>query len=230
MKKKLMIIFVMLLVCTGMFVLAQKAQSSVIDKKNKAEAAVANKSSENKNVVDNKVETDKATETPKEENKEQAAANSTESKPNNSNGSEEGKPSSKQTTSTQPNPGPPAPAPSTPVVVPVTPKKDSNFAIIDEVNNKIIIEKKVDFDNVTIDFITCKLLKEAGINYGNDDEGSSSSYFYSIAGLTERKAGPLSGWCFYLNGKKPGMGAGSYIYHKGDVLVWKYMRDAVNSK
>jgi len=225
MKKKLMIIVVMLLVCTGMFILAQKAQSSVIDKKNKAEAAVANKSSENKNVADNKVETDKATETPKEENKEQATANSTESKPNNSNGSEAGKPSSKQTTSTQPNP-----APSTPVVVPVTPKKDSNFAIIDEVNNKIIIEKKVDFDNVTIDFITCKLLKEAGINYGNDDEGSSSSYFYSIAGLTERKAGPLSGWCFYLNGKKPGMGAGSYIYHKGDVLVWKYMRDAVNSK
>ena len=225
MKKKLMIIVVMLLVCTGMFILAQKAQSSVIDKKNKAEAAVANKSSENKNVADNKVETDKATETPKEENKEQATANSTESKPNNSNGSEAGKPSSKQTTSTQPNP-----APSTPVVVPVTPKKDSNFAIIDEVNNKIIIEKKVDFDNVTIDFITCKLLKEAGINYGNDDEGSSSSYFYSIAGLTERKSGPLSGWCFYLNGKKPGMGAGSYIYHKGDVLVWKYMRDAVNSK
>ena len=228
MKKKLMIIVVMLLVCTGMFVLAQKAQSSVIDRKNKAEAAAANKSSENKKVVDNKVETNKATETPKEENKEQTAANSTESKPNN-NGSEVGKSSTKQTTSAQPAPGQATHTPSSPVV-PITPSKDSNFAIVDEVNNKIILEKKIDFDNVTVDFITCKLLKEVGINYGNDDEGTATSYFYSIAGLTERKSGPLSGWCFYVNSKKPGMGAGSYIYHKGDVLVWKYMRDAVNSK
>lgn len=237
MKKKLFIILVMLIVCAGLFTLAQKAQSSILNKKSKIEAAAPSENSETKKVADNNAETNKAAETPKVENKEQtSAAASSESKSNvsnssnSTNGSDTEKSTSKQTTPTPPASTRDTQGATTPkTVVPVAPDKDNNFAIIDEVNNTILLQRKIDFDNVTIDFITCRLLKAAGIDYGNEDEGTATSYFYSIGGLTERKSGKLSGWCFYVNGKKPGMGAGSYIYHRGDVVIWRYKKDAVNN-
>jgi len=229
MKKKLIIVLIMILVCSGLFMLAQKAQSSVIAKKNNAETITTSEKSEVKKTSDNKLETNKAGEIAKGENKEQSSTTSASANKPSSN-SETGKSISNQTTTKKPVTAAPVTNPSTPeAAVTPTPSKESNFFIIDEVNNKTLLEKNIDFDNVTIDFITCKLLKEAGISYGNDDEGTTTSYFYSIGGLTERKAGPLSGWCFYVNGKKPGMGTGGYIYHRGDVVTWKYKKDAVNN-
>ena len=231
MKRKLMIIIVMLLVCTGMFMLAQKAQKSYQDKNSKVTASKDN-SADTKKAEDNikKTETNSTAEPSKVEDKNQqtSAVNTTQNKPantaastsNNGNSS-----SSPQQPTTPQAVVTPTPAPK---AMPV-PKADSNFVIIDEVNKSIILEGKFDFDKVTIDFITCKLLKEKNIVYGNDDEGTSMSYFYSINGLTEKKAGALSGWCFYVNGQRPGIGAGSYIYHKGDVLIWRYKENALKN-
>lgn len=217
MKKKMILIGVMIFVCSGMFMFAKKAQNSYFNKgsNSKVEAASNSEAQEQPGISS---ESEKSKENTPVANNTTAPAVSvsqTQTKPS--------------TPAKPPTPTTPT-TPTTPAVgsMPI-PQKDSNFVIIDEVNRKIILEKKIDFDNVTIDYITCKLLNDAGIKYGNEDEGTSTSYFYSIAGLAERKAGPLSGWCFYVNNKKPGLGAGSYIYHKGDVVVWKYLEDAINN-
>jgi len=228
MKRKLMIIIVMLLVCTGMFTLAQKAQKSYLSKSNKVSASKDNSADIKKSEESSKkAEINNTAEASKPESKtQQSAVNTTQNKPSNTSTSGNNGNTSSPTQQPTNTPTAVAPAPA-PKAMPV-PKADSNFVIIDEVNKNIILESKIDFDNVTIDFITCKLLKENNKSYGNEDEGTSVSYFYSINGLAEKKAGPLSGWCFYVNGQRPGIGAGSYIYHRGDVVIWRYKEDSLN--
>jgi hypothetical protein len=231
MKKKLMIIGAMIFVCTGLFLLAQKGQNSYINNKVSTTIPVESKAAEI--ASNNEVQPSAKVGSVSEQNKTNTAAatgstaKASEVKPN----STESKAVTKAPEVPKATPTPSPAAATPPVQVPAEPKVKGNFnfAILDEVNNKVIIDKNVDFDNVTVDYITCKILKDAGIKYINEGEGSSTSYFNSIAGLTERKAGPLSGWCFYINGQKPGLGAGGYSYHKGDVVQWKYSKDALNN-
>lgn len=96
----------------------------------------------------------------------------------------------------------------------------SNFIVRDSVNDKILVSKHVEFNGETVADITkqnvsCKV--------------KSGDYFYEIAGLKERSAGPLSGWCYFINGSKPGIGSGSYVLKKDDIIEWKFLKDGVNN-
>ncbi len=60
--------------------------------------------------------------------------------------------------------------------------------------------------------------------------GSGDSiYFSRILGVSEKSAGPMSGWCFYVNGQKPGLSAGSYKLKAGDTVEWKFLQDGTNN-
>lgn len=221
-KKKFIIIAVMIFVCTGLFILSQKLQNTYLNNKvsnasqvqNKVASSGSIKPSEKVVSLSGQSKTNTATDIAKQN----TGANKTVAK-------------AAETQKATPKAVAPAAtiSASKPVAAKPQDKGPYNFRILDTINNKVIIEKNIDFDNVTVDFITCKLLNAAGIKYINEGEGSSTSYFNSIAGLAERKAGPVSGWCFYVNGKKPGIGVGGYNYHKGDKIEWKYLKDALNN-
>lgn len=222
MKKKVMIIGVMIFVCTGLFMIAQKVQNSYLNNTvttHKVKAEVVDK-------VDTLVQQGKVNTSPDIEKQ----------------ASEVEKPIAKveeapkvvEKTVTAPAITAPAITATPKVVVKPEDIGPFNFRILDTEDNKVkvLLEKNIigidDFNNKTLDYITCTLLKQSGIRYINEGESTAVSYFNSIAGLTERKAGPLSGWCFYVNGAKPGIGAGNCIYHKGDLVEWKYSTDALN--
>ncbi len=118
----------------------------------------------------------------------------------------------------------------TPAVKDETP----NFIVIDTISNKTLASKYVDYDNITVAQLTFKVLDELGIKYRTTGF-NDTTYFASIAGLREKAAGPLSGWCYYVkksgsNGfVKPNVGTGSWIYNKGDTVIWKYWEDGVNN-
>ncbi|WDC85514.1 DUF4430 domain-containing protein [Caloramator sp. mosi_1] len=106
-----------------------------------------------------------------------------------------------------------------------TPQKP-NFYIIDTVNNRVIYKGYVDINSKTAGDVTLKVLIDNKISYRAKGTGGSI-YFSSIAGLKERDYGANSGWCYYVNGVKPSVGAGSYILKDGDVLEWKYLEDGL---
>lgn len=124
--------------------------------------------------------------------------------------------------------------PSTTPEKPIEPKTP-NFIVRDMVNNKVILSKHVDYEDITVADLTKKVLDESGLKYRTTGAGATT-YFASIAGLTEKKHGPLSGWCYYVKRsgsnafEKPPIGAGSLRYKKGDIVEWKYWSDGINEK
>lgn len=111
--------------------------------------------------------------------------------------------------------------------------EQSVLTIIDEAHGgKIVLKKNIEEDG-TVGYVTCKLLDEAHISYKATGD-PSTLYFSAINGIQERKAGQLSGWCYYVkkNGSsnffKPSTGCGQYKLNKGDSVVWKYLKDALN--
>lgn len=103
-----------------------------------------------------------------------------------------------------------------------------NFFIVDTVSGKNILSPAyIEYNGETAAQITFKILDASGIIYKPSGFGNSI-YFSSIAGIKEREAGPSSGWCFYVNGKKPNVGAGAFKLNKGDVLEWKYLKDGIS--
>ncbi|AZV57179.1 DUF4430 domain-containing protein [Clostridium sp. AWRP] len=115
------------------------------------------------------------------------------------------------------------------------PEENNSFQFIDTVHrNNVFLRKDVNnMDGQTVGYITEKLLDEAKINY--KCTGSVSTiYFAAINGLYEKKAGRLSGWCYYVRKKgqnkfvKPNVGSGQWIYHTGDIVVWKYLQDGIH--
>lgn len=119
---------------------------------------------------------------------------------------------------------------------PVPDVKDEtpNFIVIDTISNKTLASKHVDYDNITVAQLTFKVLDELGIKYRTTGF-NDTTYFSSIAGLREKQAGPLSGWCYYVKKSgssefvKPNVGTGSWLYNKGDTVIWKYWEDGVNN-
>lgn len=109
--------------------------------------------------------------------------------------------------------------------VQVEKKEDPNIFIIDEVNGKQILSCYLNIEGKNAANVTIEALTSNGISYKVD----SSMYFSSIAGLKERSAGKASGWCYYVNGVKPGVGAGSYVLKKGDKVTWKFLKDGINN-
>jgi hypothetical protein len=108
------------------------------------------------------------------------------------------------------------------------PEQKPNFIVIDTITGKTLLSKKVVFNGETAAKITIQVLDNANINYRTSGFGSTL-YFSSIGGLKEREAGELSGWCYYVNGEKISIGAGSYKLGSNDVIQWKYLKDGISN-
>lgn len=117
----------------------------------------------------------------------------------------------------------------------VSTQEEPTLTIIDAVhNNKIILKKHIEKDGETVGSATCRLLDESHISY--KIKGTADTlYFSAIDGIEEKKEGQLSGWCYYVkeNGSsdflKSNVGSGQYKLKKGDSVIWKYLKDALNN-
>jgi len=108
-----------------------------------------------------------------------------------------------------------------------TEKKPSvTFAVYDTVSGTCLTSKTVDIaDGDTAADVTMKALDG---DYRAAGSGESI-YFSKIMGIAEKSAGPLSGWCFYVNGGKPGISSGAYKVQAGDAVEWKFLKDGTNN-
>lgn len=115
-----------------------------------------------------------------------------------------------------------APTPRTPEKLP------DNFKVIDTVTNKVLLSSRVDFENTNAGDATLKALQDTKVEYKASRMGGAM-YVSMIGGIAEMSAGPSSGWCYYVNGAKPGCSASSYALKKDDVLEWKFQKDGLNN-
>ncbi|MBU5590436.1 DUF4430 domain-containing protein [Clostridium sp. MSJ-4] len=102
-------------------------------------------------------------------------------------------------------------------------KQEPNVRILDEANGTNIISDYVQIEGKTVEDATKEILNKNSINYV-----VKAGYFSSISGIKERSAGKASGWCYYVNGNKPGVGASAYVLKAGDKLTWKFLKDGIN--
>jgi len=101
-----------------------------------------------------------------------------------------------------------------------------NFKVYDSVSGAFLASLAVDIsDGDTVAEVTMSALDGDCRATGSGD----SIYFSRIMGLSEKSAGPMSGWCFYVNGQKPGLSAGAYKLKAGDVVEWKFLKDGTNN-
>ncbi|MBI6871878.1 DUF4430 domain-containing protein [Clostridium aciditolerans] len=243
-KKKYLIALIAFVVCSAMFFLAIKAQRMYANN-------VTNKQASQSKDEDTK-KAPKAAEENKKEGENSAKPSDTPQSTDSSKAADKAKDSTKSGEKTANNQTSTVPQENKAVsndskgsvtaeaTVPkqstATPKPDeeATFVFIDTVNgNRVILQKHVDIEGETVGYITCKLLDEAKINYRTT--GSASTlYFAAIDGLEEKKAGRLSGWCYYVKKKgdtrfhKPNVGSGQWTYKKGDIVVWKYLADGIH--
>lgn len=108
------------------------------------------------------------------------------------------------------------------------PKKQPNFIIKDDISGKTILSINVNIENKTVAQVTFQALDNKGISYRTSGRGEAI-YFTMINNLKARDQGPLSGWCYFVNGAKPGVSCGAYKLKSGDVVQWKYLEDGVNN-
>ena len=108
------------------------------------------------------------------------------------------------------------------------PKKTPNLVIKDNISGKIILSINVNTENKTVGEITLSELNNRGINYSSSGRGETV-YITMINNLKARGNGALSGWCYYVNGTKPGVSCGAYKLKSSDVVEWKYLEDAINN-
>ncbi|GAA0770415.1 hypothetical protein GCM10008908_13140 [Clostridium subterminale] len=263
-KNKILLIISALIIFTGMFVFAQKLQKSynnTIAEKSTITDERENKE-DSKNDKINKEVSNKETSTDTTDNKENSKINKSNEEVNdkenivdndssivkdnydaNNKKTSNTKNSSAEKKETSSEKKEPSNLTDSSKVT-VEPKKEEqapdvkdetpNFIVIDTISNKTLASKHVNYDNITVAQLTFKVLDELGIKYRTTGF-NDTTYFASIAGLREKAAGPLSGWCFYVKKSgsnefvKPNVGTGSWIYNKGDTVIWKYWEDGVNN-
>lgn len=113
------------------------------------------------------------------------------------------------------------------------PSAEADMTIINGITGKVLLNKYVKYESQTVADITIKMLDASNISYKTSGIGSTI-YFSSIGGLNEKAEGPLSGWVYYVKKSgtssfiKPSVGAGGFILHEGDSLMWKYLKNALN--
>lgn len=95
----------------------------------------------------------------------------------------------------------------------------SNFVILPTTKYEILKE------NESVWSITLRAIKEHHIHL--EYQGSNANYYGSvyiqgINHLYQYDAGNLSGWLYYVNDKKAGVGCSSYQVKNGDHIVWQY--------
>lgn len=108
------------------------------------------------------------------------------------------------------------------------PKKEPNLIIKDDISGKIILSINISTENKTVGELTMSELDNKGIAYKTTGRGDTI-YFTMINNLKARDSGPLSGWCFYVNGSKASISCGAFKLKAGDVVEWKYLKDGVNN-
>lgn len=101
-----------------------------------------------------------------------------------------------------------------------------NIEIIDEASNSFTNKNfNVEFkEGESLNDVMVRFLPENADNYKMVD-----GYLSKLYGLKERDQGPYSGWIFYLNGVKSGVGTKDVILSSGDNITWKYVKDGVSS-
>ncbi len=108
------------------------------------------------------------------------------------------------------------------------PKAEPNFIIKDDISGKVILSINVSTENKTAGEVTFSELARSGISYKASGRGDAV-YFTMINGLKARDFGPLSGWCYYVNGVKSSISSGAYKLKESDVVQWRYLEDGVNN-
>lgn len=238
-KKKYVIAASAFVICFLLFILAVRVQKMYANNVTNEQSTSQKKQSdtgksEDKKSVEvkkeNKKVEDSSTKTEAAKNKENSNTKTSSTGAANTSGE-----SSSKTSNTQENSKDNSAVSENIKVKPGDPDEQYSFQFIDTVNgNNVFLKKNVDnMDGETVGYITERLLDEAKISY--KATGSVSTiYFAAINGLEEKKAGKLSGWCYYVRKKgeskfqKPNVGSGQWIYHKGDIIVWKYLADGIH--
>lgn len=118
--------------------------------------------------------------------------------------------------------------PKAPIAKAPEPKKEPNFIVKDDISGKTILSIYVSAENKTVAQVTFSELDNKGVSYKASGRGEVV-YFTMIDSLKARDAGPLSGWCYYVNGSKSSVSSGAYKLKSGDVVEWKYLEDGVNN-
>jgi cytoskeletal protein RodZ len=108
------------------------------------------------------------------------------------------------------------------------PKKQPNFIIKDDISGKVILSINLNNESKTVGDVTISQLASNNISYKASGRGETI-YITMINNLKNRGVGPLSGWCYFVNGAKPGVSCGAYKLKSGDVVEWKYLEDGVNN-
>lgn len=105
-------------------------------------------------------------------------------------------------------------------------KASPNFTVYDSVSGSFLASIAADIsEGDTVAEVTMEALDGDCRATGSGD----SIYFSRILKVSEKSAGPMSGWCFYVNGQKPGLSAGSYKLKAGDTVEWKFLKDGTNN-
>ena len=62
---------------------------------------------------------------------------------------------------------------------------------------------------------------------GSNSTGLGSVYIEGISFLYEFSCGPLSGWCYLVDGQKANVGCSSFVLSDGQVIEWVYICDFI---
>ena len=100
-----------------------------------------------------------------------------------------------------------------------------NLIIKDCINNKVILAKRLDFKGKSVGDVTKAALDACSIPYRY-----LGGYFSNINGLAEKQHGALSGWVYYINGKKASTGCSQNTLNGNEIVEWKYYEDALNAQ
>ncbi|EFG87133.1 hypothetical protein CLCAR_3236 [Clostridium carboxidivorans P7] len=206
-KKKYVIAASAFVICFLLFILAVRVQKMYANNVTNEQSTSQKKQSDTgkdeakKSIEvkkeDKKVE-DRSTKAEAAKNKESSNTKTSSTAAANASGA-----SSSSTSNTQANSKVNSAASENIKVKPDDPVEQYSFQFIDTVNgNNVFLKKNVDnMDGETVGYITEKLLDEAKISF--KATGSTSTlYFAAINGLEEKKAGKLSGWCYYVKKKR----------------------------
>ena len=225
MKKRGVLVLAMVIVCSLLVYFASSWQSRMYNKLSAGNEVTDSESNtqektsdkEQNSVVINQTDVeDKNTDT--ENNTVENRSNEKDKEENiNNNATASGSGSSTGTsTASNKNTSTPAPKPT------AKPSKP-NLIIVDTITKKTILSVRTTFNGASVYDITTRQLTKSGIPYKSN---VTKDYIRSIAGRTEKTPDPKSGWIFYVNGKKSGIGAKGYIPKDTDIIEWKFWKDA----
>jgi hypothetical protein len=217
MKKKIILSFFMILICAGLIFLVKGFQekAAVVPQAVNPTAHKSDETAKTTETADKSVSTTDASGT---------GSSNADASANSGTGVKSSTGSLDSGTNTNPASG--SSESSSSAVTETEKKPSNNFIVYDSARGVTLTSLAVDIsDGDSVADVTMKALNGDYRAAGSGD----SIYFSKIMGISEKSAGALSGWCFYVNGQKPGLSAGSYKLKSGDVVEWKFLKDGTNN-